>query len=299
VGRARQGDGTGGECRNDTGRGSVVALVYLNGALLDGGVATISVHDHGLVVGDGVFETALVLGGRPFALARHLDRLERSAAGLGLVLPDREELAAAVVQVAASLPSPRARLRCTVTSGPGPLGSARGGGPPTVVVAVDEDDPAPPTVPVARVPWTRNEHGPLAGLKTISYAGNARALAHAAARGASEAIFANTAGQLCEGTGSNVFVVLDGTLVTPTLASGCLDGVTRALVLEHFGGLERDVPVEALEAASEAFLTSTLRGVQAIVAVDGRPVAGPGPVTSAAAAAYEALLLAGLPEDAA
>lgn len=275
-----------------------MALVYLNGQLLEEEAAVVSVLDHGLVVGDGVFETVLVLDGRPFALTRHLDRLARSAQGLGLALPGREELAEAVAKVVASLPCPRARLRCTVTSGPGPLGSARGGGPCSVVVAVAEDaDAGPAGVPVVVAPWTRNEHGPLAGLKTTSYAENALALAYAHARGASEAIFANTAGQLCEGTGSNVFLVLDGELLTPSLAAGCLAGVTRDLVLEQVGGEERDVPIAALTRASEAFLTSTLRGVQAIVAVDGQPL-GAGPVTAAAAAAYDALLTAGLPEDA-
>lgn len=275
-----------------------MALVYLNGQLLGEAAATVPALDHGLVVGDGVFETILVLDGNPFALARHLDRLTRSAAGLGIGLPAREELEEAIGKVIASLPCARARLRCTVTSGPGPLGSARGGGRPTVVVAIAEDpDQGPAGVPVLLAPWTRNEHGALAGLKTTSYGENALALAHAHAHGASEAIFANTAGQLCEGTGSNIFLVLDGLLLTPTLFAGCLAGITRALVLERVGGEERDVPVEALGRASEAFLTSTLRGVQAIVAVDGAPLPGPGPVTRAAAADYEGLLRAGLPED--
>ena len=99
-------------------------------------------------------------------------------------------------------------------------------------------------------PWTRNERGATAGLKTISYAANVRALAYAEARGASEAIFANTQGNLCEATGSNVFLVLEGTLVTPPPTAGCLLGVTRGLLLELCGTCEeRDVPVEALAAA--------------------------------------------------
>ena len=97
------------------------------------------------------------------------------------------------------------------------------------------------------VPWPRNERGALAGLKTTSYAENVVALAEARRRGGTEAIFANLAGHLCEGTGSNVFYVVDGELRTPTLASGCLAGVTRALVLEWCGGVEVDEPIEVVE----------------------------------------------------
>jgi branched-chain amino acid aminotransferase len=133
---------------------------------------------------------------------------------------------------------------------------------------------------VAVVPWVRNERGALSGLKTTSYAENVRALAYAHERGADEAIFANTAGNLCEGTGTNVFVVKDGELVTPPLAAGCLAGVTRALVLEWIGGAERDLPLDALASADEAFLTSTSRDVMPIRAVDDRVLpAAPGPVT--------------------
>ena len=92
------------------------------------------------------------------------------------------------------------------------------------------------------VPWPRNELGALSGLKTTSYAENVRALAYAAERGGSEAIFANTAANLCEGTGTNIFVVAGGRLITPPLSAGCLAGVTRALVLEWVGAAEEDMP---------------------------------------------------------
>ena len=133
---------------------------------------------------------------------------------------------------------------------------------------------------MATVPWPRNERGALAGLKTTSYAENVVALADAQARGASEAIFANLAGHLCEGTGSNVFYVVDGELRTPTLASGCLAGVTRALVLEWYGGREVDEPIEVVERASEVFLVSTTRDVQAVSRWDDRELPAPGPVTA-------------------
>ena len=146
--------------------------------------------------------------------------------------------------------------------------------------------PWPATTAVATVPWPRNERGALAGLKTTSYAENVVALADAKRRGASEAVFANLAGHLCEGTGTNVFYVVDGELRTPTLASGCLAGVTRALILEWFGGREVDEPIEVVAGADEVFLASTTRDVQARLAL-GRPRAAcPGPVTAEALATW-------------
>jgi branched-chain amino acid aminotransferase len=130
------------------------------------------------------------------------------------------------------------------------------------------------------VPWPRNEKGALAGLKTTSYGENVLALARAHQAGATEAIFANTQGHLCEGTGSNVFYVLDGELRTPSLASGCLAGITRHLVLEWYGGREVDEPIEVIEEASEMFLVSTTRDVQGIARWDDRAVTAPGSVTT-------------------
>jgi branched-chain amino acid aminotransferase len=147
----------------------------------------------------------------------------------------------------------------------------------------------PPSEHVATVRWTRNEHGALAGLKTTSYAENVIALADANSRGAGEAIFANTKGDLCEGTGTNVFLVVDGVLVTPPLSSGCLAGITRELVCELVDVDERAVPLGALAQASEAFLTSSTRDVHPIETVDGVALpACPGPRTLAAAAAFTA-----------
>lgn len=138
------------------------------------------------------------------------------------------------------------------------------------------------------VPWTRNERGALTGLKTTSYAENVVALARAREQGASEALFGNTVGQLCEGTGSNVFVVLDGEIHTPPLASGCLAGITRALAIEWTGAEETDLPLDVLERADEVFLTSTLRDVQAVQRVDDRELPGaPGPVTAKAMRIFE------------
>ena len=276
------------------------AWVWIDGALVGEGVARISPFDHGVLVGDGVFETIRVYGGEPFAWTRHLDRLAHSASGLGLEVPDRDELHAAACSVLAANGHGEARLRITVTGGVAPLGSERGRGGPTVVVASSTLRAWPDSVRVVVVPWVRNERGATAGLKTTSYAENVRALAFAHERGASEAIFANTRDELCEATGSNVFVVHDGRIATPPGSSGCLLGVTRALVLELAAAAgmavdESPLPIHALGEADEAFLTSTTRDVQPIGTVDGRALpAAPGPVTAAAMAAFAAVEAADL-----
>jgi len=271
-------------------------IVWMNGALVPLEEAGVSPLDHGLVVGDGVFETLRVYDGTPFAWTRHLDRLAASASGLGLVAPDESVLRTAADSVLAANELREARLRITVTGGPAPPGSRRAPVPPTVIVVGFELEPTSATASVMIVPWTRNEGGALAGLKTISYAENVRALAYVEERGAHEAIFPNTKGNLCEATGSNVFLVLDGACITPPLAAGCLNGVTRQLILELGNGEagvpieERDVPVEALGRASEAFVSSTVREVQPIAAVDGVALpAAPGPVTTKLAEAFTAL----------
>ncbi len=258
---------------------------WVDGSLLsDPTAAAVRVTDHGLTVGDGVFESVKVVDGRPFALGPHLDRLERSALGLGLGAPERGLVEDGVRAVLAAKHLPLGRLRITVTGGPAPLGSGRGDEGQTVMVVAVPMAPAAPSAAVVTVPWPRNERGATAGLKTTSYAENVIALAHAQQRGADEALLANTAGDLCEGTGSNVFYVLDGQLRTPTLASGCLAGVTRALVLEWCGGAEVDAPLaEVAAGASEVFLVSTTRDVQPVRSWDGRTWDEPGPVTLEAA----------------
>ncbi|KII00188.1 class IV aminotransferase [Streptomonospora alba] len=254
---------------------------YGRGRVVDETEGLIPVLDHGITVGDGVFETVKGVGGEPFALTRHLQRLARSAAGLGLPEPDLDLVAGGVRQALDANPGIElSRVRITVTAGSGPLGSERTPGELTCVVAVGPLSRPTPTVDVAVTPWTRNENGPLTGLKTTSYAENVLSLDYARRRGAGEAILANTAGNLCEGTGSNVFAVLDGELRTPPLSAGPLAGITRELVLEWAGGAETDIAMTDLDRVSEAFLTSSGRDVQPIRAIDGRELpAAPGPVT--------------------
>ncbi|MCX4777221.1 aminotransferase class IV [Streptomyces sp. NBC_01264] len=263
--------------------------IWLDGALRDADEAKVSVFDHGLTVGDGVFETLKAERGTTFALTRHLERLTRSARGLGLPDPDLDEVRRACAAVLEADPLPLGRLRVTYTGGVSPLGSDRGDAGPTLIVALAGATRRPDTTAVVTVPWVRNERSAVVGLKTTSYAENVVALAAAHRAGASEALFANTVGRLCEGTGSNVFVVLDGQLHTPPVASGCLAGITRALVAEWCGAKETDLPFEALEQAEEVFLTSSLRDVQAVVRIDGRELgSAPGPVTAEAMRIFDA-----------
>lgn len=254
---------------------------WINGQTLDEPTQpAIGVTDHGLTVGDGVFEAVKVVDNTPFALTRHLARLQTSAGALGLPKVDTDEVRRGIAAVLDGQDLPIGRIRITVTGGPAPLGSGRGDAHPTVIVVAAPATPYEPTTKVATFPWPRNERGVLAGVKTTSYAENVIALAHAAEAEATEAIFVNTAGNVCEGTGSNIFYVVDGELRTPTLASGCLAGVTRALIIEWYGAREVDEPYAVLDDASEIFLASTIRDVQGVHQIDERILPAPGPVTA-------------------
>ncbi len=247
--------------------------------------AQVAALDHGMTVGDGAFETCKVLDGAPFALCRHLRRLRRSLGVLAIDPPDDGLVRSAVAETLAAAaeagggPLALGRLRITVTAGAGPLGSERSDTPPTLVVAASAAQRWPAHIEVATVPWTRNERSAVAGAKTTSYAENVVALRAAKQRGALEALLANTAGMLCEGTGSNV-VVLDGDrLVTPPLTSGCLAGITRELFLEwaRDEGLpvgEKDVAFGRLADVEDVLLMSSTRDVQQVAVIDGRPLPG-------------------------
>lgn len=259
--------------------------VWVDGRLVGADDPAVSAVDHGVTVGDGAFETAKIDGGVPFAMTRHLRRLDRTMAGLGLPPADHGRIREGVAAVLDGEAIDFGRLRVTVTGGRGPLGSDRlDSGLTHIVTAVPHDRPAPGGA-VVTVPWVRNERAATAGLKTTSYADNVIALARAKEQGAVEAVLANTRGELCEATGSNVFVVLQGVVRTPPLDSGCLAGITRELVLEWCAReglpvIEEALPLEVLGRAEEVFLTSSIKDVFPVSAVDGRMLAAPGPVTS-------------------
>lgn len=257
-------------------------VVWADGRLRDPEEPLLSALDHGVTVGDGVFETCGIVRGQVVALGRHLERLTRSALGLGLAAPDLGRIRDGIAEVLTAGDG-LGRLRITVTAGLGPLGSTRLEGRQTVLVMAGPAAP-PATVRAVRVPWVRNERSAVAGIKSTSYAENAVVLAWATAHGGDEALFANTVGDLCEGTGTNVFVELDGELLTPPLSSGCLAGITRELVLEWSAqaglpvreGGPGELPYSILEKVIAGHaglaLTGSVRTIAPVVALDGTPV---------------------------
>ncbi len=270
--------------------------LWINGHVLPSAVARLSPFDHGWLVGDGAFETLVARAGVPFALRRHHERLVDSCAALGIEPPTLLIFRDALLAVMRATGHSDARLRFTISSGDGPMGSDKGESMPTMTAVAVAVPAWPPSTAVVTVPWTRNETGALAGFKTTSYGENVRALAYAKAHSAGEAIFPNTRGLLCEGTGSNVFLVIDGVLTTPSLDSGCLPGITRALVLEACGArglVIQEIPIAMADftACEEAFITSSTRDVMPVSHIDGRALKHlPGAFTARAAAALAELM---------
>jgi branched-chain amino acid aminotransferase len=261
--------------------------IWLGGVIYaDPKEATIAGTDHGLLVGDGVFETLKVSEHGAFAVRRHLNRLTRSAAALHLPAPDHHQIRKAIDAVLEDRDFPHGKLRITYTGGRGPLGSEAAYGPPNLIVALVPADPAPSLTSIVTAPWRRNEHGALAGVKSTSYAENVRGLAYATKRGASEAIFLNTAGHVCEGTGTNIFLVFGDSVVTPPLSSGPLAGITRELIMEWTAVQERELTLEEAKRADELFLTSSMRDVQGIERWDDQVLNPVRPVTQAVAAIF-------------
>lgn len=267
-------------------------VIWSDGRLYSPDEPLVTGVDHGLTVGDGVFETCAVYGGTAFALSRHLRRLRRSALGIGLAEPDLDAVREGVRAVLASAGPDVGRLRITLTGGAGPLGSNRL--PPQdqhqSLLVLAGPGAASSVSRVVRVPWVRNERSAVAGLKTTSYAENVVAFAEAQRRGADEAVLANTVGELCEGTASNVFVERDGELLTPSLSSGCLAGITRELLLEWAvqeglpvreagpGELRYEVLDEVADGTAQLLMSGSIRNVSPVVGFDGASVSA-GPVS--------------------
>ncbi|HJP15649.1 MAG TPA: aminotransferase class IV, partial [Acidimicrobiales bacterium] len=195
--------------------------------------------------------------------------------------PPNEELILSSLDAVLEADDNQGLIRITRSSGLGSLSSSRGGGPGTLIVATQPAKQWPDSEAVHVCPWARNEHAALVGLKTTSYAENVLALKVAQEQNCSEALFLNTAGFLCEGTGSNIFVVIDDTLITPPLSSGCLAGITREIILELVDVVERDVHPTEFDLISEAFLSSSTRDVIPIARIDDLVLPNiPGLVTS-------------------
>jgi branched-chain amino acid aminotransferase len=261
--------------------------IWLNGRLYsDPNQAIVAGTDHGLVVGDGVFETLKVTERGAFAVRRHLNRLNRSAAALGLPQPNHGQIRETIDTVLDGRDFSRGKLRITYTGGRGPLGSETAYGPPTMIIMLAPVDVSPRLTSIVTAPWTRNEHGALAGVKSTSYAENVRGLRYAANHDASEAIFLNTAGHVCEGTGTNIFVVFGDTVITPPLTSGPLAGVTRELIMEWSAVEQRDLTLDEAKNADEVFITSSMRDVQGVEHWDDQTFSLAHPVTRAVAATF-------------
>lgn len=270
--------------------------VWLDGALIDAERACISPADHGFLLGDGVFETLRCYDGVPFALDDHLGRLEAGAAALGIDPPPRTVLAFAARDVVEANGLTDARMRITLTSGAGPPGLLRGQTRPTILITAQPLPPWPPTATAVISGMRRDEESSLAGIKTISLAESVLATREARDRGATDGIVLNRRGDVCEATTANVFLVRGGQVETPSLASGCLAGITRDRVLRLSGGAEREIPATALHEADELFLTSSTREVQPLVGLDGKDIGdgAQGPITQRLARELRELVLAEL-----
>jgi branched-chain amino acid aminotransferase len=248
--------------------------VWLNGALYAPELARIDPSDRGFTLGDGVFETIRLFGGKPMHLARHLRRLRDGAQVLGIpVLYEDAAIAAAIVAVT-SVPGPmEAVARVTLTRGPAPRGVMPPVSPtPTLLVVPGTPPPAVASVrAIISGSTRRNEASPLSRIKSLNYLDNVLARQEAARRAADEALLLNTRGALAEASAANLFLLRDGRLVTPPLADGALPGVIRALLIERCGAVEQSIFPDDLFAAGGAFLSSSL-GMRIISEVDGRPI---------------------------
>lgn len=266
-------------------------------------LATVSVLDRGFLYGDSVFETLRTYGGKPFALERHLERLERSAALVHISLPATRAVLAAEIDAAIRASGPGERyVRITVTRGKGELGLDPGlAGGALRVILVTELTPPPEAAyetGIGAITHTTRRAGDAtgaAGAKIGNYLVSVLAMREAKARGAAEALIVDAHGAVVEGATSNVFFVRDGRLVTPPLTAGILPGITRATLLDVAKASGYEVELRAplvseLGSFDEAFVTSSIRELLAVVRIDGEPVGQgtPGPVYRRLLAAFRA-----------
>jgi branched-chain amino acid aminotransferase len=251
-------------------------LASVDGDIVPTIEARIPASDDGLLRGDGVFEVIRLYGGRPFALAEHLDRLERSAAALELPV-ERDALEEEIAALLAEFGEHDAQLRLVVTRGGRRLALT---------------EPLPPlgdTVSLASVTYSPTVI--LTGVKSLSYAANMQATRLAKAKGAEEAVLVRPDGIVLEPPTSTVFWVSDGTLRTPSLDAGILASITRSRVLAELDVEEGEFPLDDLRGAQEAFLASTVREIQPVSGIDGAELPScPGERTLEASDAFRAVL---------
>jgi branched-chain amino acid aminotransferase len=275
----------------------MATLVSVDGVIQRPEEARISVFDRGFLYGDSVYEVMRVYRGIPFALEAHLERLESSAARIGLALPwSREALTAELrAAIAAFGKNPDLYLRVVVTRGSGRIGLDPGlaEGPRRIVIVQDVAETAPPArayqdgVALALVGVRRNLREAIdPEAKTGNYLNSVLAVAEAKRQGAYEALMLDHRGMLTEGSSSNVFVVIGGLLMTPPLDGAILRGVTRGVVIDAaktrgIRVLEVPLSESSLLEIDEAFITSSVREVVPAVKIGDRVLGDgtPGPVT--------------------
>jgi branched-chain amino acid aminotransferase len=278
--------------------------IYIDGKYHDEKDAKVSVMDHGLLYGDGVFEGIRAYHGRLFKLAEHIDRLYCSAKAILLTLPmSPQEVTAAVVEACRRNKIKDGYVRLLVTRGVGLLGlNPYGCKRPSVIIIADKIQLYPPEyyqrgLEIITVPTTRNLHSALnPAIKSLNYLNNILAKIEALNGGCEEAVMLNAEGYVAECTGDNLFIVKGGQLLTPPLSAGALHGITRGVVMElaRNNGMtvaEPNLTRYDLFNADECFLTGTGAEIIAVVKIDGRVVGGgkPGGVTAKLTAQYHEL----------
>jgi len=268
--------------------------VYINGKLFDKADARISVYDHGLLYGDGVFEGIRIYAGKVFRLREHLERLYDSAKAIALEIPlSREQMTEAVLHTVQVNNKKDGYIRLVVTRGAGSLGiDPRKTTDPQVIIIVDDISMYPPELyenglEVITSSYVRNHPNALEPrIKSLNYLNNILAKMEAVRAGCLEAIMLNVHGEVAECTADNIFLVKRGVLKTPPVTAGILEGITRDFVLE----LARGAKIPAQEVtltrhdvytADECFLTGTGAEIIPVVKCDGRVIGTgkPGPVT--------------------
>ncbi len=278
-----------------------VPAVFVNGERLTDGSTAVSARDRGFTLADGLFETMRVRNGVVFRLDRHLARLSE---GLRVMaIPEPSELRSWLRQAVDHAGLANASVRLTVTRGPGPGGLAPPADPrPTTVMTVGPMPTAHPDsfrkgLRAVIASGRRNPRAMSVGLKTLSYTDSVLAWIEAQRAGADEALLLDTDGHCSEATASNLFVLHGGVLRTPPTTCAALPGITRATVLEIAAALglqarEDAIDAHELERADEVFLTSSLRGIAPLQAIDDRPVGSgtPGAIATRIAGAYDALV---------
>jgi branched-chain amino acid aminotransferase len=248
--------------------------IWLNGRFVERAQAVIEEADRGFTLGDGLFETLAVRGGKALRVAAHLARLNAGARTLRLPMPyDDTTLARALSDAIRMNTVGDGAARLTLSRGPGARGLVPPANPaPTVVIAVHES--LPPETPARAViarGARRDEGSALAGLKSLSYLEQILARMEAADAGADEALLLNTQGRIADGAASTLFLFLGNWLLTPGIDEGALPGIVRAAAIRELGAVERPLKPEDVLEAEEAMLANSL-GVRALVSLDGRPL---------------------------